>query len=128
MINNFLNNIYYKQNSKNRNFVLVLFETSTGFYELDNCKLSTTDKINNDYNIFIPFYESNMKGCKIIEIRKNFEMEFFLKMRDNNYITIFRNTNFSTGESFQELNIISVDESNYDFLEYYNESDLVTTM
>jgi hypothetical protein len=92
-----LENVFFKSHKAEEGFLLVVFNTSEGMFELDNCILQKIDFLPEDYQIYSKEYYNpdDLQYVTIVGVLFNEEMDFIVVLDNNKVIIIGADSNFN---------------------------------
>lgn len=92
-----LESIFFKLNKNEEGFLLVVFNTSEGMFELDNCILKKIEFLEEDYQIYDSsnYNPDNSHSVYIVSVLFNEEMDFIVVLNNDKVVIIGADSNFN---------------------------------
>jgi hypothetical protein len=131
MLKGKLESIFFKLNKNEEGFLLVVFNTSEGLFELDNCILKKIDFLTEGYQI----YDSNnynpddLHFVYIVSVLLNEEMDFIVVLDNYKVIIIGADSNFNNHFFNQIIQVFDFKSLSEDYVNsaenyYLNDPDM----
>lgn len=117
MISSVLNNIYIKDSQFHIGFLDVIFQTSSGFFKLDNCSLSKIDTFHDLSKYKKSHLFNNLKGLKVEALLFNFEMDFVIKFEKGKVLIIGIDDDFNKSQFSQSIQSYDIETLSIDYLD-----------
>lgn len=117
MINSTLNKVLYKRNDQADGFLLVVFDTSMGLFELDNNIFTKVDKLTKGYQVLNNYISKpeNLSDIKILKVLFTIDMDFIVILNNKKVVLISANSIF--GYFDQTLNVYDIEDLTEDYLD-----------
>lgn len=117
-MNGKLENVFFKSHKTQKGFLSVVFNTSEGMFELDNCTLQKIDLLPEGYEIYNKAYYNPeyLQHVNIVNVLFNEEMDFIVVLDNNKVIIIGPDSNFDADFS-QLIEVFDLKNLSKEYLE-----------